>query len=188
HGLDEGVHQAPVAAAVAAAGAGVAGRAGRQHLGPLAEEVEDPDGLAVALELAVAAEQPGAAVAAGVEPGHGEGSGGPAVELHGHHLVVDHVVVGAVDAAPVRAVAQRRPQVGLGVVVAHGVQGPAGAAFQAAAVEADGRVRAGGLDPAVQAAVGGPGRAVLGPEVGQPAEARHPPDAPPDPRTEALQV
>src|ERR671910_2676611 len=179
-GAGEGVHQAPVAAAVAAAGGGVPGGQDLQGLGRAGEEVVDPDPLAVAFQLAVGAEQPGPPVAAGVEAGHHERAGGAAVELHRHHLVVDHVVVAAVDAAPVGTGAQRRQQVLLAVALDDGVQRPAGAALQAARVEAHGRVRAGRLDPAVEAAVGRPGRPVLGPEVGEGAEAGHAADRPPD--------
>ena len=63
-----------------------------------------------------------------------------------------------------------------------------GRVAQAAEVQPGRRVRAVRLDRAVEAAVGRPGRPVLGPEVGQPAEARHPPDRPPDHVLEPVQV
>jgi hypothetical protein len=64
HSSDEGVHQPPVATAVAATSGGIAGRVGLEGLGRLGEEILDRDRLAIAVQLPAGAEEAGAAVAA----------------------------------------------------------------------------------------------------------------------------
>jgi len=103
----ERVHEPRVAAGVALFCVHPArGLRGDQPLGAC-EEVVDADGLAVAGELGAGAEHLGAAVPAPVERGHGKGGRGRAGVLQRDDLVVHGVVVAGVDAAAVRAGAQR---------------------------------------------------------------------------------
>lgn len=170
-------HQRLVTATVPAAGGAVARGAGVDRVGAAGEEVGDGEAVAVALDRAAGAEDPGLPVRGGGEGGHGERGGAAALELQVHHLVVDHIVVAGVHAPAVRAGPERFEDAALGEVVGDHVQRP-GILARQRQVDALGRVGAGVLDGAVQAAVGRALGPVLRPEVLEAAERRHLGDLP----------
>ncbi len=164
HGRHERVHQTIVSACVCAHALAL-----RNHVYDLcrvAEEVVQPDGAAFAEQLAVRAEDRGAAFALLGKGHHAEGGRPAALELHLHHLVVQHVVVAAIDAAAIRPLAQRSLHALGRHIGRQYVHWPAGfASGHPPQIDLAGRVGAVCFDLAIRAAIGCAGRLVLPPKM-----------------------
>src|SRR5437764_8411915 len=141
----------------------------------LGAEVVDLDVPAVPGQLAPGAEDLGVAVLQRGERGHGERRRRTARILEVHHLMVGDVVVAGINAPAVRPVRQRVRDRLFGEFPSGDDPGEVlfgTAVAQAVAIDLGRRVRAGVLQRAVEAAVGGPGRAALRAAVVQAAERR----------------
>ena len=171
-------HDAGVTAAVAGDDALVRRGEGDVAILPIGKG-EQRQGVAAGVteQLALGTEQADIPSAA-VKGVHGEGYGGTACELHVHHLMIHHVVVGVVDAQTVVGGAQGGQHLLVGGEVVLGDVLGAGAAkpvvILVVVVELHRVVGAGvGGGTAVDTPPGCALRGVLGGEVGQTAEGLH---------------
>ena len=105
-GGNEGVHQAVVAAAMAAQDAAVVFDGGVNDGLLVGQEIEQRHGVAVSVDGAFGSEDARQAAAVGIEGGHRHGDGAAVVEKHVDDLIVHDVVVAGIDAASIGPVAQ----------------------------------------------------------------------------------
>ena len=105
-GGNEGVHQAVVAAAMAAQDAAVVFDGGVDDGLLVGQEIKERHGVAVGIDGAFCSEDARQAAAVGIECGHRHGDGAAVVKKHVDDLIVHDVVVTGIDAASIGPVAQ----------------------------------------------------------------------------------